>query len=69
MAEHRVTIRQPDREVVNADVVFEVYADDEKLGELEVSRGGITWWPARARTRRIDLTWEQFSRLLQSTDY
>ena len=35
MPEHRVTIRQPDREVVNADVVFEVYADDEKLGELD----------------------------------
>jgi hypothetical protein len=64
MAEHRVTIRQPDREVMNADVVFEVYADELKWGELQVSRGGVTWWPARARKRRVDLTWEQFARLV-----
>ncbi len=66
MAEHRVSIQQPKREVINADVIFEIHADDEKLGQLEVSRGGVTWWPARSRTRRIDLTWEQFRDRLEA---
>jgi hypothetical protein len=65
MPEHKVEISQPTREVVNADVVFTVYADDAKLGELEVSRGGITWWPRGARTRRFDLDWERFARLVE----
>jgi hypothetical protein len=62
VADHRVTIRQPKREVGNSDVVFEIFTDDDlgKLGELRVSRGGVVWWPKGAKTRKIDLTWEQF---------
>jgi hypothetical protein len=63
MADHVVTIRQPKREVGNSDVVFEIFADDgskAKLGELRISRGGVLWWPKGAKTRKIELNWEQF---------
>ena len=54
-------IRQPKREVGNSDVVFEIFTEDGgKLGELGISRGGVRWWPKGAKTRRMDLSWEQF---------
>jgi hypothetical protein len=66
MADHVVKIRQPKREVGNTDVVFEIFTDDGgKLGELRISRGGVVWWPKAARTRTIDLTWEQFQKRIE----
>jgi hypothetical protein len=61
VSDHAVTVRHPKREVGNTDVVFEVFTDDGgKLGELRISRGGVVWWPKGAKTKKIDLTWEQF---------
>ena len=60
MSDHVVTVRHPKREVGNTDVVFEIFTDDGgKLGELRISRGGVVWWPKDAKTKKIDLTWEQ----------
>lgn len=57
-------ITQPSTQVINADVRFDVYADDELLGVLTVSKGTIDWRPARKHTAR-QLTWERFSRLME----
>ncbi len=68
MPEHRISVT-PSRalEVVNADLVIEVQADEEKFGELRISRGSIDWVP---RSHRIatSLTWEQFDRLMAEQD-
>lgn len=68
MPEHRISVT-PSRalEVVNADLVIEVQADEEKLGELRISRGSIDWVP---RNHRIptSLTWERFDRLMAEQD-
>lgn len=65
MATHSISV-QPSRplEVVNADLVIEVRSDEDKLGELRVSKGSIDWAPSHARTA-ISLTWEQFDRLMR----
>lgn len=63
MAEHRVEMAQPSTQVVNADVRFDVYADEELLGVLTVSKGTIDWRPARKHTAR-QLSWERFARLM-----
>jgi hypothetical protein len=60
MPEHRVVVSAPPRELGPVDAVYEVYADGEKFGELRISRGGVDWWPARARHTE-PLTWEQFA--------
>ncbi len=60
MPEHRVIVRAPPRELGNSDVVYEVFADGEKFGELRISRGGVDWWPRDARRGEL-LTWEQFA--------
>lgn len=38
---------------------IEIFADEGKLGELHISRGGVDWWPRDAK-QKIELTWEQF---------
>jgi len=66
MADHVVKARQPKWTVGNSDVVFEISTEDGgKLGELRISRGGVVWWPKAARTRKIDLTWEQFKKRIE----
>lgn len=64
MAEHRIFVN-PSRalEVVNSDLVVEVQADGEKLGELRISRGSIDWVP-RNHQYGTELTWERFDRLM-----
>jgi hypothetical protein len=60
MPEHRVVVTSPPRELGSVDSVYEVFADEEKLGELRISRGGVDWWPRSARLGHL-LTWEQFA--------
>ena len=64
MAEHHIEFSIPTGTVMNADVVFEVFSDEEKLGELRVSRGTIDWRPGRAR-KVVRLTWEQFDQMMR----
>ena len=65
MPNHDIEMSIPTTKVVlNADVVFEVRSDDEKLGELHVSKGSIDWYPYLARTP-VTLTWEHFDRLMR----
>lgn len=55
---------QPSKVVLHSDVRFAVYGDDQKLGDLTISKGTIDWRPARKRSVR-SLTWEQFARLIE----
>lgn len=67
MAQHTVRVTLPERIVQRADVVFIVERDREKLGELHVSQGGLSWWPRDAHHNRRDKTWEQFADWMQQT--
>ncbi len=65
MPKHDVEMRIPTTKVVlSADVVFEIRSDNEKLGELRVSKGTIDWSPSKAKNPR-QLTWEQFDRFMR----
>jgi hypothetical protein len=50
--------------VQHADVVFEVFDDDGKLGELRVSQGGVDWYPRGAQIP-AKLSWEQLARVME----
>ena len=64
MPRHDVEMSIPTTKMVlHADVVFEIRADGEKLGELRVSQGTIDWYP-RGVQRGVSLTWEQFDLLM-----
>jgi hypothetical protein len=61
---HDVEMSIPAKVVLHADVVFQVHSDQQKLGELRVSKGTVDWFPANARNG-TSLTWEQFDRVMQ----
>jgi hypothetical protein len=63
MATHDVTVDVPTRFVLHSDVRFVVWSDDEKLGELQVSKGSIDWVPGNGRTR-YRMLWEKFDELM-----
>ena len=65
MPRHRIEIQQPPRIVMHSDVSFVVYSDDERLGELAISKGTIDWTPARRRSA-VSLSWEKFAQLMES---
>jgi hypothetical protein len=64
MGEHSVHVRQPQREVVNADMEFAIFEDGEKFGELWISKGGIEWWPRNAK-KSVRMGWETFRRRME----
>ncbi|MEX2294026.1 MAG: hypothetical protein WD691_09595 [Acidimicrobiales bacterium] len=65
MATHRITVHPSKPLAVEyADLVIEVASDDQKLGELRISRGSIDWVP-RAHASSFSLEWEEFDRVMQ----
>ena len=64
MAKHKVVFSIPNKEVVNSDVVFEIFGDDTKIGELRISKGGLDYY-SRDKKYPKKLTWEQFNRLME----
>ncbi len=60
MAQHKVRFTVPvRRQVLSGDIVFEVWADGDKLGRLKISQGGLDWLP-RYRKQPISYMWEEF---------
>jgi hypothetical protein len=64
VARHRVDFNVPDRPLAHADVIFTVYEDDEKFGELRVSKGAAVWFPVN-KVKGYRLSWSQLDRLAQ----
>jgi hypothetical protein len=65
MAEHKVQVSQlPEVEIVNKDLRVSVFSNDEKLGELTISRGGLGWYP-RGPSDERHFSWEQFARYVR----
>ena len=63
MARHRIEVSQPPKTVLHSDVVFTIWSDETKLGELKISQGSADWRSANKRlVKRI--RWERLAELL-----
>lgn len=47
---------------------LEISAAGEKIGELEIGRGGLHWWGGH-RQKRKRLSWTRFAELMDSLAY
>jgi hypothetical protein len=47
---------------------LEISARGEKIGELEIGRGGLYWWGGK-RQKRKRLSWTKFAELMDSLAY
>ncbi len=65
MARHRIEVSQPPKTVLHSDVVFTVWSDGVRLGELQISKGTLDWRGANRR-RVTRLRWEKFAELMES---
>jgi hypothetical protein len=64
MAKHNVFFQLPTRELDGTDANFYIYKDDEKLGQITISKGSLEYYPAR-RKKPISITWSDFDELMR----
>ena len=66
MGKHQlfIDIDVHDLEVTTKDVVFKIYEEGKKFGELRLSRGAVVW---RGRSDQIGrkMRWRKFDQLMQ----
>lgn len=61
--EHEVEITLPRKALINADATIVVKSDGKKLGEMQLSKGGLDWKSARRRGVK-SIAWERVADLL-----
>ena len=65
MAVHRVELALPPTDIQNTDVIVSVWADDELLGELRISRGTVDWRPTHHQNV-WSMEWERFDEMMRT---
>lgn len=64
MPRHDIAINLPTKPIKNADTTIEIWSNNEKLGELRISRGTLDWVPRGGkRPRRV--AWEDLAAMLE----
>jgi hypothetical protein len=79
-ARSKRSTRKPRKHEVKADLAnfelakarsslnLQIYADREKIGELEIGRGSLYWYGRRKqKSKRID--WSQFAQMMDHLAY
>ena len=66
MPKHNVYINLPEREIGNADAHFTIFQNDEILGKIKISKGGIDYYPNKKKIP-IKINWTQFDSLIKSS--
>jgi hypothetical protein len=62
---HYIEISLPTKPLKNVDTTIAIWSDDEKLGEMRVSRGTLDWKSARRRSVK-HIAWERLAELLDA---
>lgn len=64
MAQHKVTMKLPPRELNRADAEFTVKRDGKRYGILTVSNGSIVWFPPYT-SYGCKIGWKKFHDLME----
>ena len=59
MAQHKVMVTLPPRELNKADATFEVKRDGQLFGTLHISNGSVVWFP-RGTSYGRKMGWKKF---------
>lgn len=63
MPKHEIEITLPTKPLKNVDATITVWSDNEKLGEMHVSRGSLDWKAAHKKSAKR-ISWERLADLL-----
>jgi hypothetical protein len=55
----------PKLEIKRSDIVFEIITDEEKLGELALSRGSLDFYPKNSKKKHYSVTLKELTHLLE----
>lgn len=64
MAAHKVKLALPEISVGNSKCTFDVYANEEKLGTFQISKGGLRWTPANSTHFKFK-TWKKLKNFFE----
>lgn len=59
MPKHNVWVALPSHEMGNTDATFHIYQDNEILGRIKISKGGIDWYPKNRKVPK-SMSWTKF---------
>jgi hypothetical protein len=64
----KATVQILDLTKAGSSMSLEIFANDEKLGEIKLGRGSITWF---GKNRRLgyELTWSKFAKMMDDVAY
>jgi acetyl-CoA carboxylase carboxyltransferase component len=67
---HRVKARLQVEELAKAGsaLYLDIFADEEKIGTIEIGRGSFIWWGGKRKKRR-KISWSDFAELLDKYFY
>ena len=54
----RIVCQLPELPVTRNDIVFQINEPDGRVGQLQISQGGITWFPVNAQKGKI-ISWDK----------
>lgn len=63
---HEIKMSTPGIFLTGQDVVFEVFIDDLKRGQLHLSQGDLRWRPRNSKKTELRATWAQFADWMES---
>lgn len=67
MAKHDIKFSIPEKDLGNVDLSFSIKRDDEQLGRLYISKGGIDWYAKNAKSPKC-FSWSKLAELLSEEE-
>lgn len=64
MAQHYLKLHLPGVELGNSDAEFIIYQDNEKLGKIKISKGGLDYYMFKKK-KPIKIRWTQFDQMIR----
>ena len=62
---HEVRFSVREGSIMNRDVIFKVFQDKKRLGDLYVSKGGVDWRPKNKQYASQRLSWDEFVKKIE----
>ena len=63
MATHDIKFSIPEKDLGNVDTSFSIKEDGKQLGTLDISKGGVDWYPKNAKVAK-SFSWSKLAELL-----
>jgi hypothetical protein len=64
----KANVQIPDLTKAGSSMSFEIFANEEKIGEIKLGRGSITWF-GKNRRYGHEMSWSRFAKMMDELAY